>query len=229
MKGVLLNTIQLLLVSLFLIAAGEKNNSKQQTGKASYYGREFEGRKTASGEIFRNADFTAAHRTLKFGTYARVTNLKNNLSITVRINDRGPFVKYRIVDLSEAGARRIGSYNKGLASVKLETLNMLQQNAEIDSLFTCEDVIDCLGNPEKLDGYSLSLWRSKDIIHMLYLSNELYLHEDVEKVLIVGLGIGDKRTYHLTLTGYSNKKEAALAYDYFERKGFMEVRLLKTK
>ncbi len=227
MKVLFLNTIQLLFVLLLLTGAGNKIHLKTQTGKASYYGREFEGRKTASGEIFHNADFTAAHRTLPFNTFVRVTNLKNDLIITVKINDRGPFVKSRIIDLSEAGARRIGSYNKGLASVKTETLTLLQKNKEIDSLFSCEDVTDCLGNPAELEGYSLSLWRSKDIIHMLYIANELYLHEDVEKVLIVGLGLGSKRTYHLTLTGYHTRKEAAVAYDFFERKGFMGVQLLK--
>lgn len=229
MKGIFLNIIQLLSVLLFLMSTGDKASNKSQTGKASYYGREFDGRKTACGEIFRNADFTAAHRKLPFHTFVRVTNLQNDLTITVRINDRGPFVKSRIIDLSEAGARRIGSYNKGLASVKVEKLTLLQKNAEIDSLFTCEDVTDCLGNPDQLEGYSLSLWRTNDIIHMLYIANELYLHEDVEKVLIVGLGVGVKRVYHLTLTGYPNKESASKAYDFFERKGFMEVRLLKTK
>lgn len=229
MKGIFLNTVQLLSVLLLLLSAGNKTSTKFQTGKASYYGREFEGRKTASGEIFLNADFTAAHRTLPFQTIVRVTNLQNDLSITVRVNDRGPFVKNRIIDLSEAGARRIGSFKKGLASVKVEKQTLLQKNTEIDSLFTCEDVTDCLGNPDELEGYSLSLWRTKDIIHMLYIANELYLHEDVEKVLIVGLGVGSKRVYHLTLTGYPNKDAAAVAYDLFERKGFMDVRLLKTR
>lgn len=229
MRGFLLNIIQISLVLLLLMSIGNKGSFKSQTGKASFYGKEFEGRKTACGEIFRNADFTAAHRTLPFHTFVRVTNLRNDLSISVRINDRGPFVNNRIIDLSEAGARRIGSYNKGLATVKVEKLTLLQKNAEIDSLFTCEDVVDCLGNPEKLVGYSLSLWRTSDIIHMLYVSNELYLHEDVEKVLIVGLGTGKKRVYHLTLTGYPNKEAVAKAYDLFERKGFMDVRLLKTR
>jgi rare lipoprotein A len=229
MKGIFLNIIQALGVLLFLMSSGNSTPTKSQKGKASYYGKEFEGRKTACGEIFHNADFTAAHRKLPFHTFARVTNLKNDLTITVRINDRGPFVKSRIIDLSEAGARRIGSYNKGLASVKVEELKLLHKNPEIDSLFTCEDVTDCLGNPDQLEGYSLSLWRTNDIIHMLYIANELYLHEDVKKVLIVGLGVGAKRVYHLTLTGYPNKESAAKAYDFFERKGFMEVRLLKTR
>ena len=95
----------LICVNLLLLLLGVQTSIKETTptlqkGKASYYGAEFEGRKTANGEKFSNYDYTAAHRKLPFNTYVRVTNLKNNLSITVRINDRGPFVETRIIDLS---------------------------------------------------------------------------------------------------------------------------------
>jgi rare lipoprotein A len=193
-------------------------------GKASYYGKSFEGRKTANGEIFRNHDFTAAHRTLPFGTYIRVYNQKNHLSTTVRVNDRGPYVNSRIIDLSEAAARRVGSYSKGLASVKLEVLYLIQRSKTIDSIFSCEDIMDCLGNPENLQGYSISLWKTKDLVHMIYLANELYLQEPIDKVLIAGIGIGDQRTYHLVLTNFKNRAEALKAIDQFERKGFMKVK-----
>jgi rare lipoprotein A len=224
------------LVSIFIIpfiicilffSAGTPSILKVNKGKASYYGKEFEGRKTANGEIFRNADFTAAHRTLPFNTFVRVTNSKNNLSITVRINDRGPFVKSRIIDLSEAAARRIGSYQHGLTSVKLEIMEILSKTREIDSIFSCEDVLDCLGNPEELSGISLSLWRSKDIVHMLYVANELYLHEDVEKVYIVGMGVNSSRIYHLVLSGFKTKLSASETISKFEKKGFMQIRFLK--
>jgi len=198
-----------------------------QKGKASYYGREFEGRKTANGEIFKNADFTAAHRSLPFNSFVRVTNLRNGLSITVRVNDRGPYVKSRVIDLSEAAARRIGSYQKGLASVKLELVTLLQKTNEIDSIFRNNDVLDCLGNKDELDGYSLSLWRSKDIIHMLYVANELYLHDDINKVLIAGTGSGGERKYHLILSGYKKKEAALLEISRLEKKGFMDIRLFK--
>lgn len=227
MRSSFLHIIQISLVCLFFICAepGKKGNTIQ--GKASYYGREFEGRKTASGEIFRNSDFTCAHRTMDFNTLLRVTNLKNNLSITVRVNDRGPFVRTRIIDLSEAAARRIGSYQHGLASVKIEQMNIIQKNREIDSLFSCEDVLDCLGNPDKLKGFSLSLWRTTDILHMLYVANELYLHDDISKVYIVGQGVNENRMYHLVVSGYNSKKTALAGVDYFERKGFMKVRLFQ--
>ena len=79
----------------------------QTTGKASWYGGSFHGRKTASGEIFSKHKHTCAHRTYPFGTILKVTNIKNNKSVTVRVNDRGPFKKGRIIDLSEAAAKHI--------------------------------------------------------------------------------------------------------------------------
>jgi rare lipoprotein A len=89
-------------------------------GIASFYGREFNGRKTASGEKFDMNKFTAAHRSLPFGTMVRVTNLSNGKSVAVRINDRGPFKRYRIIDLSLAAARAVGIVGTGTARVRLE-------------------------------------------------------------------------------------------------------------
>ncbi len=93
-----------------------------QVGYASYYGKEFAGRKTSSGEIFRPNAFTAAHRKLPFGTIVKVTDLKTGRSVIVRINDRGPFRKGRIIDLSYGAARRLGIIAKGVAKVKLEVI-----------------------------------------------------------------------------------------------------------
>ena len=215
----------------FLILFGEdqvQSSKKFIEGKASYYGKEFEGRKTANGEIFSNYDFTAAHRKYKFGTYLRIINLKNNLSVTVRINDRGPYNYTRIIDLSETAARRIGCYMHGLTTVRIEELNLLSQNKEIESLFACTDVLDCLGNNENLSGYSLSLYSTGDLVHILYLANELYLQEDVDKVLIVGRGYGIERKYQIVISNYATKNDALAAKDFFERKGFMKIALIKS-
>ncbi len=214
--------------SLMLEGGDQPASKKNIEGKASYYGKEFEGRKTANGEIFSNYKFTAAHRKYSFGTYVRVVNLKNNLSITVRINDRGPYNYSRIIDLSETAARRIGSYQHGLTTVRIEELNLLQRNTEIDSIFTCNDVLDCLGNEEKLSGYSISLYSTNDLVHILYLANELYLQEDVDKVYIVGSGVGENRKYQIVISNYAVKKDALVAKDFFERKGFMKVTVIKS-
>ncbi len=92
-------------------------------GKASYYADKFEGRPTASGEKYRRNLFTAAHRKLPFGTVIRVTNLENQREVVVTVNDRGPFVKGRILDLSRAAAESLDFVIQGTASIKFEILS----------------------------------------------------------------------------------------------------------
>jgi rare lipoprotein A len=91
-------------------------------GVASWYGQHHHGRRTASGEIFNQHRFTAAHRTLPFGTKLAVTNLRNGKSVEVQINDRGPFIRSRLIDLSYAAARALGLVKFGKAPVKVEVL-----------------------------------------------------------------------------------------------------------
>jgi peptidoglycan lytic transglycosylase len=91
-----------------------------QTGKASWYGPQHQGKRTASGEIFDRALFTAAHPTLPFGTKVKVTNLANGKSVEVKINDRGPFTKDRIIDLSQAAANALEMTQTGTATVRIE-------------------------------------------------------------------------------------------------------------
>jgi len=93
-----------------------------ETGLASWYGHPYHGRQTASGEIYDMNQMTAAHRTLPFQTWVRVTNLENNLVTTIRINDRGPFIEGRIIDLSRAGAEAIDMVGPGTALVQLEVV-----------------------------------------------------------------------------------------------------------
>ncbi|TXK51984.1 septal ring lytic transglycosylase RlpA family protein [Pontibacter qinzhouensis] len=96
--------------------------TKAQTGTASWYGSKYHGRKTSSGERYNRFEMTAAHKKLPFGTKVKVTNLDNNKSVIVRINDRGPFVGNRIIDVSEAAARVLDIRGAGLGEVKVEIL-----------------------------------------------------------------------------------------------------------
>jgi hypothetical protein len=95
----------------------------REEGNASWYGEEFSGRPTASGEIFNPSLFTAAHPTLPFGTFLIVTNKYNNRQVTVKVNDRGPFVASRIIDLSQAAAEHLDMINSGIAPVIIEPLS----------------------------------------------------------------------------------------------------------
>lgn len=94
----------------------------QEIGTASWYGRKFHGRLTSSGEVYDMFEFTAAHKRLPIPSYVQVTNLANQESIVVRVNDRGPFAEGRIIDLSWAAAERLGFANKGTARVELKIL-----------------------------------------------------------------------------------------------------------
>lgn len=98
-----------------------------ETGTASWYGRKFHGRKTANGEIYNMHALTAAHRTLPMNTWLLVTNLTNNKTVTVRINDRGPFARGRILDLSYAAAKQIRMVEPGTARVKITALGETRQ------------------------------------------------------------------------------------------------------
>ncbi len=99
----------------------------EETGTSSHYGNCFHNRKTASGELYDMRDFTAAHRKLPFGTILRVTNLEDNKKVFVKVSDRGPFIRKRIIDLSGAAANELGI--RGLSKVKIEGLVIPQDTA----------------------------------------------------------------------------------------------------
>ncbi|OIN27978.1 septal ring lytic transglycosylase RlpA family protein [Vibrio barjaei] len=97
--------------------------SHELVGQASWYGNKYHGRRTASGERYNMRAYTAAHKTLPFGTIVRVTNTANGKTVDVKINDRGPFVKGRIIDLSRKSFEQIGEISKGIAPVKIEIID----------------------------------------------------------------------------------------------------------
>ena len=107
--------------------------TKPQTGVASWYGPKFHGRTTANGERYNMMDLTAAHKTLPFGTFVMVTNRGNKRGIVVRINDRGPFVHGRIIDLSYAAAKVIGGSTSGVISVELRIMDRAKGEALLDA------------------------------------------------------------------------------------------------
>ena len=113
----------IILSFFFLLSSGSVENYPQY-GNASWYGGKFHGRKTANGERFNKHGFTGAHKKLPFGTIIRVTNLRNGKEVYIRVNDRGPFAKGRIVDLSLAAAEVIGFNGRGVIKVKIEVVTL---------------------------------------------------------------------------------------------------------
>ena len=110
-----------LLLAVPAVAQGQDGSDDTEIGSglASYYGDELAGNRTASGERFDPAGFTAAHRTLAFGSKVRVTNLANGKSVVVRVNDRGPWGGGRVIDISHAAAKEIGMHRSGTARVSM--------------------------------------------------------------------------------------------------------------
>lgn len=100
----------------------------QTNGKASYYGKQFHGRRTSDGSLYHRDSLTCAHRTLPFGTLLKVTNKKNGKEVVVRVTDRGPFVRGRVVDLSYAAAKELGMVAMGVAPVEVENVGFVEKN-----------------------------------------------------------------------------------------------------
>ena len=115
----IINTTSFVLLSLAFFS---NSSNYLEKGTASYYGKSFEGRKTASGEILRNDSLTAAHKTLKFGTIVKVTNLKNDSVVIVKINDRLPKSSTRVIDLTIEAAKQLNFIKAGLTPVTIEIL-----------------------------------------------------------------------------------------------------------
>lgn len=115
---ILAGTIAVSMLSIFSFTI----NTGTKTSTASYYHDKFNGKRTASGEIFNNKEFTAANRTLPFGTKVRITNLNTNKSVVVRVNDRGPFTKSRAFDLSKAAFNEIGNVRSGTIPIQYEVI-----------------------------------------------------------------------------------------------------------
>lgn len=123
--------LKLLVITLFTITLNAKSDNNENdkettkciTGQCSWYGAKFNGKKTASGEKFDSNKFTAAHKTLPFGTKLKITNTKSGKSTIVTVNDRGPFVKSRVLDISSAAAQELGVINRGIFTAEIEILD----------------------------------------------------------------------------------------------------------
>lgn len=129
MKSIRVAYLSVILIALALASCAKPTTMNppkwvgfQESGKASYYAMKYQNRKTASGERLNQGSNTAAHKKLPFGTMVKVTNIKNGKHVTVKINDRGPFVKGRIIDLTRSAFSSIGDLHSGIIDVKIEVI-----------------------------------------------------------------------------------------------------------
>ncbi len=169
----------LTLILMLGLISGITAQQYSATGLASYYADKFDGRKTASGEIYSHSKLTAAHPTLPFGTMLKVTNLKNGKSVIVRVNDRGPFVKGRIIDLSKSAAIKIDAIRDGLVKVKVEQTSSKQKGKTQHSLHNEYYQIDV--NSKLLSGYGVQIASFSQMDNLIQLSDQIKkeIHGDI--------------------------------------------------
>lgn len=188
-------------------------HAQVQTGKASFYADKFDGAPTASGEKYRKNKLTGAHKTLPFGTKVRVTNVANNESVEVVINDRGPWVEGRIIDVSRAAAEKLGFINKGVADVKLEVLDP-GDGKQSDPAKTIDNVIveekefyEFEANRYEPKGFGVQIGTYQELVNLIRLSDNLkksYKKDVTVQVKVIN-GI---KYYGLILGRFSSRAKA---------------------
>jgi rare lipoprotein A len=182
-----------------------------QEGIASSYGRDFHGRKTSNGETFDMNAMTAAHKTLPLGVYAKVRHKRNGKEIIVRINDRGPFVRDRIIDLSEEAARKLDMLHEGLAPVKVTALGYKSDLPGTEIAYRAPISYDN-GN------FALQVAALKNRSNAHRYADELktkYGSADVQEAVVDG-----NTFYRVHIGRYTSLRAAQAAQESYERKGF---------
>jgi rare lipoprotein A len=185
-----------------------------QTGKASFYANSFEGRPTASGEKYRANKFTAAHKTLPFGTVVKVTNLANKESVNVTINDRGPYVEGRVIDLSKAAAEKLNFFSKGIADVTIEvvdegdgkgkTLPVMVDHVVVEE----KEFYDFDISKIKPKGFGAQLGTYQELVNLLRMTDNLK-NSYKKKVTVQVKVLNGVKYYSLILGPFSTHDKAA--------------------
>ncbi len=211
----------LLLCALISQSTAQSISSIRLTGRASYYGDFFHGRRTASGEKFDIQKFTAAHRTLPFGTRVKVTNLHNNKSVILKINDRGPHVKTRIIDLSKAAARAIDLMRYGAAKVAIEVLNRTDlalgpvksitgpDEFQNTALYLPGNTYSYWGHQKYPEGFGFQIGAYTDLVSARESCQGLIL-KGVKDVYLQVAAAGEGKVYRVMLHQYPSRQVAEL-------------------
>ena len=205
MKSLIFSTLLLLLLSPAF--------AQTQTGKASFYADKFEGHPTASGEKYKHSKLTAAHKSLPFGTKIRVTNLANNETVEVVVNDRGPYVEGRIVDLSKSAAEKLGFVNQGLADVRVEVIDagkgktsdpvqVIGQVSVDEKEFYDFEIQRLTPN-----GYGVQIGTYQELVNLMRLSDNLK-NSYQKKVTVQVKVVNGVKYYGLILGQFSNRTKA---------------------
>jgi rare lipoprotein A len=190
-------------------------SAQVQTGKASFYADKFEGSPTASGEKYRHSKMTAAHKSLPFGTKVRVTNLGNNKVIEVIVNDRGPYVEGRIIDLSRSAAKELDFINAGLADVKVEVLDAGDgkgggQIVPIDRVVVDEkEYYDFEVTRFEPKGFGVQIGTYQELVNLMRLADNLKASYK-KKVNVQVKVVNGVKYYSLVVGQFSTRKKATV-------------------
>jgi rare lipoprotein A len=202
-----------------------------QTGKASFYADKFEGSPTASGEKYKHNRLTGAHKTLPFGTKVRVTNIANNLSVEVEINDRGPYVETRIIDLSRAAAEKLQFINQGLADVKLEVIDPGDGKTSdpaktIDHVAVDEkEFYDFEISRLKPKGFGVQIGTYQELVNLMRLSENL--KTSYKKQVTVQVKVVNGIKYYGLIIGQFSTREKAEQFRTDLRKKFPDAFIIE--
>ena len=218
------NTMKRLLFAAILYFLMAHSFAQTQTGKASFYADKFEGSSTASGEKYKHNKFTGAHKSLPFGTKVRVTNLANNESVEVTINDRGPYVDDRVIDLSRSAADKLGFISQGLAEVKLEVIDPGDgktsdpirpiEHVVVDEKEFYEFEISRINEPK---GYGVQIGTYQELVNLMRLAENLKKSYKKEVTVQVKILKGIKY-YGLILGNFSSRTKAELFREELKKK-----------
>jgi rare lipoprotein A len=202
---------KVILFSLLLMVA-EIAHAQIQTGKASFYADSFEGKPTASGEKYKASKFTAAHKSLPFGTVLKVTNLANNESVEVTVNDRGPFNE-RVIDLSKAAAEKLKFINQGTTEVKIEVVDAgdgkgKTQPVFVDNVTVEEKEYYALDIEKKApSSFGIQLGTYQELVNLLRITDHLKTTYKKQVTVQVKVVNGAKY-YSLIIGAFSSRKKA---------------------
>lgn len=217
----------LVLFALFFTAvipclAAQEAKIFRQEGIASWYGKEFEGRPTASGEIFDSSQLTAAHPSLPFGTILVVTNQHNNKKVTVRVNDRGPFVSARIIDVSRAAAEQLDMITTGTAPVIIESIERIVVSSPVIEQVqiiqpASESVVPSAASPASNAAYPSTVPAPSSTV--VYVSQPEVTRAPEQIKLIPQINIMPNRMYRLQVGSYKVARNAVEAFNRLKNSG----------
>lgn len=205
---------------LYFRTAAQEKKPIQTTGRASYYADQFHGRRTANGERFDMNAYTAAHRSLPFGTRVKVTNLRNQKSVVLRINDRGPYIRSRIIDVSKAAAKVIGLIGIGSALVSLQVLDQhetdssgpARSNSENGEYLNTRNYqpgmnYDLQGNPKEAGGFGFQVGVFTDLTTAREKCQKL-LQQGEKDIYLQIAAASSRKIYRLLIRDFASRTDA---------------------